>query len=133
MCGRFSRARRDLDYVVPLMPDVTYPDHDTFRRSWNVAPGTNQPVIYPGGPRLEHWGYRPSWAVARKVPMMINSRLDKANTATWKALWKSGRVLVPADGWYEWLRHEVAQVIVRQSPLAEPAVPSAVPYEVWLK
>lgn len=106
MCGRYSRARRDLEYVVPLMPDATYPEHDTFRQSWNVAPGTKQPVIYPDGPRLEHWGYRPGWAVARKIPMMINSRLDKANTSTWKGMWKSSRVLIPGDGWYEWLLEE---------------------------
>jgi putative SOS response-associated peptidase YedK len=35
--------------------------------------------------------------------MMINARLDKAGSSTWKALFKSHRVLVPADGWYEWL------------------------------
>ena len=109
MCGRFSRARRDLDYVVPLMPDIAYPEQDTFRRSWNIAPGTIQPVIRPDGPRLERWGYRPTWAVARKVPMMVNSRLDKANTSTWKGMWKSNRVVIPSDGWYEWVVEEGAK------------------------
>jgi putative SOS response-associated peptidase YedK len=106
MCGRFSRARRDLDYVVPLLADVTYPEASIFRPSYNIAPGTMQPVIYPTGPRLEHWGYRPTWAIARKVPMMINSRLDKSGTSTWKAMWKTSRVVVPADGWYEWVVEE---------------------------
>lgn len=108
MCGRVSRARPGLEYVVPLMPDAVYPD-DLFRPSWNVAPGTKQPVIFPDGPRLEHWGYRPAWAVARKVPMMINARLDKAGTSTWKRMWKSGRLIVPADGWYEWVLEEGAK------------------------
>jgi putative SOS response-associated peptidase YedK len=106
MCGRFSRARTGLDYVVPLVPDAVYPELDIFRPSWNVAPGTPQPVIDPDGPRLDRWGYRPSWAVARKLPMMINSRLDKAATSTWKAMWKTNRVIVPADGWYEWVVEE---------------------------
>ncbi|SDV49842.1 SOS response-associated peptidase [Chitinasiproducens palmae] len=35
--------------------------------------------------------------------MMINARLDKAQTSTWKALFRSGRCIVPADGWYEWV------------------------------
>jgi len=76
---------------------------EIFRPSWNVSPGTSQPIIGPGGARLEIWGFRPTWAVARKYPMMINARLDKATSSTWKGLFKSGRVLVPADGWYEWL------------------------------
>ncbi len=106
MCGRFSRARQGLDYVVPLMADVSYPKSDVFRPNWNAAPGSLQAVIYPDGPRLEHWGYRPAWAVARKVPMMINARLDKAGTSTWKGMWKDRRVLVPADAWYEWIAEE---------------------------
>lgn len=109
MCGRFSRARRGLDYVVPLMADAIYPEIDPFKPSWNIAPSTKQPVIYPDGPRLERWGYRPAWAVKRGVPMMINSRLDKANTSTWKGMWKSNRVVVPSDGWYEWVVEEGAK------------------------
>jgi hypothetical protein len=48
MCGRFSRVRRGLDYVVPLLPDAVY-DGDIFRSSWNAAPGQKHPVIYPDG------------------------------------------------------------------------------------
>lgn len=107
MCGRFSRARMGIDYVEPLMTDDRYPrgsvNLDLFRPSWNISPGTKQPVLKPDGAHLEGWGFRPFWAVARKVPMMINARLDKAHTSTWKALFRSGRCIVPADGWYEWV------------------------------
>lgn len=107
MCGRYSRGQKDLFYVEPLMTDASDPrfdgHHEIFQPSWNVSPGTQQPVIGPEGPRLETWGFRPPWAVARKIPMMINARLDKARTATWKTMFQSGRILVPADGWYEWL------------------------------
>jgi putative SOS response-associated peptidase YedK len=107
MCGRYSRGQTDLFYVEPLMSDANDPRlkgfSGIFRPSWNVSPGTQQPIIGPDGPRLEMWGFRPAWAVARKVSMMINARLDKAMSGTWKAMFKSGRVLVPADGWYEWL------------------------------
>jgi hypothetical protein len=60
------------------------------------------------------------------------ARVEKALTRRHfrHMLWE-GRVIVPAGGWFEWLRHEVARVIVRRSHPAEPAVPSAVPYEVW--
>jgi putative SOS response-associated peptidase YedK len=107
MCGRYSRGQKDLFYVEPLMNDVLDPrfaDRPAiFKPSWNVSPGTHQPIIGPVGPRVETWGFQPAWAVTRKVPMMINARLDKASTSTWKAMFTSGRVLVPADGWYEWL------------------------------
>jgi putative SOS response-associated peptidase YedK len=34
---------------------------------------------------------------------LVNARLDKAGTSTWKSMWKNNRVTVPADGCYEWL------------------------------
>jgi putative SOS response-associated peptidase YedK len=81
MCGRYSRRQRDLFYVEPLMSDANDPGFaghpEIFRPSWTVSPGTQQPIIGPTGPRLETWGFRPAWAVARKVPMMVNARLDK--------------------------------------------------------
>jgi putative SOS response-associated peptidase YedK len=109
MCGRYSRARQGLCYVVPLIPDAVYPESDLFRPSWNVAPGTPQPVIRPDGPRLERWGYRPAWADPRGAPMMVNARLDRATTSTWRSAWTSSRVIVPADGWYEWVLEEGAK------------------------
>ena len=48
---------------------------------------------------------------------------------SFKRLVEQRRCLVPAHGFYEWVRHEVACVIVRRRHPAEPAVPSAVPYE----
>ncbi|QIE22589.1 SOS response-associated peptidase [Caballeronia sp. SBC2] len=97
-----------LEYVVPLVPDAEYPP-ELFSPSWNVAPGSMQPVIFPDGPRLEHWGYRPEWAVARRVPMLVNARLDKANSSAWKLMWNGSRVIVPADGWDEWVLEEGAK------------------------
>jgi putative SOS response-associated peptidase YedK len=37
----------------------------------------------------------------RKDPMAINTRLDKMLNRYWKPLLKSGRAIVPAQGWYE--------------------------------
>lgn len=50
-----------------------------------------------------HWGYRSAWAEASgKIPMAINTRLEKIANRYWKPLLKSGRAIVPAAGWYEW-------------------------------
>lgn len=50
-----------------------------------------------------HWGYRPTWAEEKGMAMAINARIEKAATGRYfRHLWKSGRIIVPADGWYEW-------------------------------
>ncbi len=50
-----------------------------------------------------HWGYRSAWAEASgKIPMAINTRLEKITNRYWNPLLKKGRAIVPADGWYEW-------------------------------
>lgn len=107
MCGRYVRAHAPVDYVTPLMfnPDFHFRMAPDDSPSWNVAPGTRQPVIYPDGEtRRVHWGYRPPWAVAKKIPQVINARVEgAASKPFFRAMWKTGRVVVPADGWYEWI------------------------------
>jgi putative SOS response-associated peptidase YedK len=50
-----------------------------------------------------HWGYRSSWAEASgKIPVAINTRLEKIGNRYWGPLLKRGRAIVPAAGWYEW-------------------------------
>ncbi|AMM13094.1 hypothetical protein AX768_02165 [Burkholderia sp. PAMC 28687] len=43
------------------------------------------------------------------MPVLVNARLDKANSSAWKDMWKSSRVIVPADVWYEWVLEEGAK------------------------
>ncbi|MFP3567586.1 SOS response-associated peptidase [Paraburkholderia sp. SIMBA_030] len=112
MCGRFARARYGIDYVNPLANDhdtrwpllsSDSPPADT--PSWNASPGTLQPVIYPNGVvRRVHWGYRPAWAQAKGLPQIINARVEKLLTSAWKPMLKNGRILAPADQWYEWIK-----------------------------
>ena len=50
-----------------------------------------------------HWGYRSAWAEASgKIPMAINTRLEKIANSYWRGLLKNGRSIVPAFSWYEW-------------------------------
>jgi putative SOS response-associated peptidase YedK len=101
MLDRFSRARQGMDYVAPLLPGAEF-DKEIFRQSWNIAAASSQPVINAQGARLEVWGYRPRWAIARKAPLTVSLRADKCNEPPWRGMWKSKRIIVPADGWYEW-------------------------------
>ena len=55
---------------------------------------------------VEPWGYAPHWARgAGKRPPAINARLETAvRNRYWSSVWKHGRCLVPANGWYEWVK-----------------------------
>jgi putative SOS response-associated peptidase YedK len=124
--GEFSdlRIRFNLDKALP-----------DFKASYNIAPGKDVPVIVRHGDRnivkLMRWGLVPSWAQDPAIGnQMINARCETLDQKpSFKQLLGSRRCLVPADGFFEWVRHEVACVIVRRRHPTEPAAPSAVPYE----
>lgn len=106
ICGRFeqsdiSRLIRDFTWTTEIL------NRSTAQASWNVAPTTMRPVMHTEGddPRLivsdRHWGYQAIWAKG-KVPVAINTRLEKITNRYWSKLLKEGRGIVPAEGWYEW-------------------------------
>jgi putative SOS response-associated peptidase YedK len=106
MCGRL-----DQNDIARLIANFGWAD-EIFNRSnaegsYNVAPGSYRPVLHADGDALfvddMHWGYRSSWAQASgKIPVAINTRLEKITNSYWRTLLKRGRAVVPADGWYEW-------------------------------
>lgn len=75
---------------------------------WNVPPGSRPWVMHRIGDDRPHiepvkWGYRPRWAADKGLPLSINARIEKAASGPYfRALFKSGRAIAPADGWYEW-------------------------------
>lgn len=104
MCGRIGQFSAWQSYIEALKIFRSVATDDGGPR-FNIGPGTRLSIIRPDGSSGElWWGYRPHWAVARKIPQMINARADKIVSATWKPLLKSYRVIVPADCWYEWLK-----------------------------
>lgn len=104
MCHRFSRAKESRIYLAPLEMEDPSQSISTFR-SWNIAPATMQPVIYRHGLKTVRWGCRIA-LTGKSRPLLFNCRLDDGNVATWKTMWKIARVVVPADGWYEWVAGE---------------------------
>jgi putative SOS response-associated peptidase YedK len=106
LCGRL-----DQNDVNRLLQNFAWAE-EVFNRSqaegkYNVAPGTFRPVIHVEAGALFvddlHWGYRSSWAEASgKIPVAINTRLEKITNCYWKPLLTKGRAVVPAAGWYEW-------------------------------
>ena len=93
----------------------------TFPPSFNVAPTQRVPVVRTidgerCGSRLR-WGLIPFFAkgMAPKYST-INARIETVRTAaSYRGPWnRNQRCLVIASGFYEWVRHEVASVIVRR-------------------
>ncbi len=108
MCGRISQSRTPEDYKRALGWPVDQDLEDWPGPAWNIPPGTTPLLMHrlPDGvchlARL-HWGYRPRWAQERGMPLAINARLEKAASGRFFGpLWRNGRVIVPAEGWYEW-------------------------------
>jgi hypothetical protein len=92
---------------------------------YNIAPTQQIPVIcqHPKEPirllSLMRWGLIPSWAKkSSAAASMINARSETAATKpAFRDPLANRRCLIPADGFYEWSRHEAACVIVRRAPL----------------
>jgi putative SOS response-associated peptidase YedK len=109
MCGRYKLSRRK--QVVEEYFDAASSEEDWSPR-YNVAPTQPIPVIrqHPKEPirelSLMRWGLIPSWAKdASGAARMINARSETASTKpAFRDALKSRRCLIPADGFYEWLR-----------------------------
>ncbi len=108
MCGRFVQSLTAVEYLEALrieVPVVGGFSPEPVGR-YNVAPRTRVLLMHQEeeGLRLEPvpWGYAPGWAKGPRPPA-INARVETVATgAFWRAAWKGGRAIVPADGWYEW-------------------------------
>lgn len=106
MCGR---------YALTLPPDAVrelfrYQEQPNFPPRYNIAP--TQPVavvVQDRGVRhfvLMRWAFLPSWVKdPKEFPLVINVRSETAaEKPSFRAAFRRRRVLLPADGFYEWHR-----------------------------
>lgn len=109
MCGRFAQSQPVIHYAKALDPGWKPPPLD-MKPVWNMAPGREVLVFHDNDAghvaSFFHWGFLPSWAdPGAQKP--INARVETAATKPYfRKAWKSGRCLIPADGWYEWKEGE---------------------------
>jgi putative SOS response-associated peptidase YedK len=109
MCGRYRLSRRK--QIVEEYFDCPSEDLDWVPR-YNIAPTQTVPVIrqHPKEPErklsLMRWGLVPAWVKDPSVgASMINARSETASTKpAFRDASKSRRCLIPADGFYEWVR-----------------------------
>lgn len=105
MCGRFSQTQ-SLNQLTTrfLIPDAVL----DLKPRYNIAPSQDvSVVINQSGKRslnLFHWGLIPSWAKERAIGnKMINARAETLKEKpSFKRLIQKKRLLIPADGFYEW-------------------------------
>ncbi|MFC7527790.1 SOS response-associated peptidase [Actinoplanes sp. GCM10030250] len=109
MCGRYATTRSNADLSTFFEAvDVAEP----LRPSWNVAPTDPVPLVRMSqshGARVidtARWGLVPPWAPdLRAGARMINARAETVATLrSFASSFQKRRCLVPADGWFEWVR-----------------------------
>ncbi|NLA27152.1 MAG: SOS response-associated peptidase [Firmicutes bacterium] len=110
MCGRFALVteRRLLE----LLFEIEF--YDELESRYNIAPSEmilalRQPP--PGGQRemvRMKWGLLPFWAVDKGGgKVLINARAETvADKPAFRSAFQRRRALIPASGFYEWLREE---------------------------
>ena len=109
MCGRYRLSRRK--QLVEEYFDAAS-DAEEWSPRYNVAPTQPVPVIRRNSKEpvrelsLMRWGLIPFWAKDSSVAAsMINARSETAATKpAFRDALKSRRCLIPADGFYEWMR-----------------------------
>ena len=112
MCGRFVMFRSLDEYVQELDPqgDLFAKVSKAPVERYNIAPGTDVNVIHTnaGKPQISpvHWGWKREIHYPKtKVVQPINARIETiAKGRFYKTLFPDHRALIPADGWYEWVK-----------------------------
>jgi putative SOS response-associated peptidase YedK len=113
MCGRivqFDSIPVYLEALSPQLELITGFDPEPISR-YNVSPGSNVTLLRSHDQALiiekAKWGYRPFWAEKNKRPPSINARVETAASKSYyRSIWQKGRALIPANGWYEWIKSE---------------------------
>jgi putative SOS response-associated peptidase YedK len=111
MCGRY--VIEDYQELSERLTQVPLRYDFQFRPTWNAAPSQTLPVIVEDDGEWVvkgmHWGLIPKWTKPGSKPkvMPINARSETAaDKPMFKSLLKYRRCIVPANGFYEWKRHD---------------------------
>jgi len=108
MCTRIIQYRPGEDYMAALeCPDVApSPILDPQAPGYNLAPGARLRIIrhLDGGLGMgwARWGRRAASTDSNAEPLTRMRVQEAAGSEALAGLWRHGRCIVPADGWYEW-------------------------------
>jgi len=138
MCGRYATTRSDADLTL-LFDAVNVTEQ--LAPSWNVAPTDPVPLIRVSQRHqarvldTARWGLVPPWAAdLRGAARMINARAETVATSpAFAPSFAKRRCLVPADGWYEWVRAGRQRQAYFMTPADGAPVAFAGLWSVWGK
>ena len=108
MCGRFTIRKPVTKTVDIVNTNIKVEDNDNY----NAHPTQQLPIIksYSNGKALElcEWGLVPAWSKKLdKFSPLINARKETLmEKVTFKNLIQTSRCIVPADGYYQWIRED---------------------------
>ncbi|PLC55072.1 hypothetical protein CR155_05075 [Pollutimonas nitritireducens] len=112
MCGRIRQAGDGEQYMETLNWNPRAILNDVQAPKFNVPPGTRPLTLHrlgDGSEQVERmfWGYKPAWY---KRGPASNARLDTVLNGSpfWLPL-LTRRILVPAEGWYEWIGEKTSK------------------------
>ncbi len=113
MCGRFSLDTS----ATTLAAQFGLFEVPAWTPRYNIAPTHDVAIVTNDGKKrltLCKWGYIPSWskdpAIGNK---MINARAESvADKPSFRLAFRSKRVLVTADGFYEWRKQDKIKIPV---------------------
>lgn len=132
MCGRYALTTPRTAVAEHFDAVLTAEAEAGFGNAgprWNVCPTTKVPVVRatPSGGRVlvpMRWGFLPHWYKALNGgPLLINARSETiASKPAFGAAARARRCLIPADGFYEWLREGKTKQPFWAHPTPEDAV-----------
>lgn len=106
MCGRIVQYSPFYEYVEKIgwRPHQLF--EDTVGPRYNIPPGTHPAVLHRLGGEYSitrlFWGYKPPWLKRSPVSNARLDTIDDPGKNFWRGPFEHGRVVVPAEGWYEW-------------------------------
>ena len=112
MCGRLSQGLtwRELHSLYDLLADAP---PDKVRPRWNGAPTQDFAACRLSDDGLRticrlRWGLIPFWAKDAEIgSKLINARAETVDSKpAFRSAFKARRCLIPADGWFEWVRED---------------------------
>jgi putative SOS response-associated peptidase YedK len=120
MCGRYASARKRQDLLEEFRIERDRVTED-LEPDYNVAPTKQVYAVLTRGQRGDaavtdvarelravRWGLVPSWAKDPAIgSRLINARVETVDAKpSFRSAFAKRRCLLPADGFYEWLRVE---------------------------
>lgn len=108
MCGRFTQHNEEDEFEDRF--NFSNPSGILFNKRFNIAPSQSVPVVVVQEDnrllKLMRWGLVPFWAKEASIGYkMINARAETiTEKASFKNPLKKKRCLVPASGFYEWIK-----------------------------